>query len=192
LKIRGRWNVLFAAGGLALAVTGSQAQEKKLALDPAKSEIHYMLGGTLHTVHGTFHVKEGEVTFNPADGHSGGSIVVDALSGNSGDPARDNRMHKEVLKSSEFQTVTFAPTGFTGTFNAEGDSTLKVHGMFTLLGQAHAIDVPMQVKSHGGMVEAKGSFEVPYVMWGLKNPSNFVLKVSKEVQVELALVGSLK
>ena len=40
-------------------------------------------------------------------------------------------------------------------------------------------------------LSAKGHFTVPYVKWGLKDPSIFVLKVAKEVEIDLALNGRL-
>ena len=36
------------------------------------------------------------------------------------------------------------------------------------------------------------SFEVPYIEWGLKNPSNFLLKVKPVVDVQLDLAGSVR
>jgi polyisoprenoid-binding protein YceI len=169
----------------------AQAQNK-LSLDTNRSEVHFTLTDTLHTVRGTFHIQQGDVTFDPATGHASGSILVDALSGQSGNSVRDHRMAKDELKSPDYKTVTFAPTHFTGTFNPEGDSTLQVHGLFTLLGTPHEIDVPMQVQVNGDQIHAVGSFAVPYIQWGLKDPSTFMIKVEKEVHVDLDLSGTLR
>src|SRR6201982_1411891 len=60
------------------------AQESIFALDPSKSTIEFTLGASLHTVHGTFKLKRGEIRFDPSKGTASGAIVVDALSGESG------------------------------------------------------------------------------------------------------------
>jgi hypothetical protein len=49
----------------------------------------------------------------------------------------------------------------------------------------------MQIHIDGTSLTAKTHFKVPYVQWGLKDPSIFVLKVAKEVDIDLTLVGSL-
>jgi polyisoprenoid-binding protein YceI len=175
---------------IALATTTLHAQNK-LSLDPTRSQVHFTLTDTLHVVHGTFHIQQGDIAFDPATGHTGGSVVVDAFSGQSGSSMRDHRMTNEELKASTFKTISFAPTRFTGTFNATGDSTLQVHGIFTLLGTPHEIDIPMQVQVNGEQFHAVGSFSVPYVQWGLKDPSTFMLHVNKEVQIDLSLMGTL-
>ena len=176
---------------IALATATLHAQNK-LSLDPARSEVHFTLTDTLHVVHGTFHIQQGDITFDPTTGHATGSIVVDSLSGQSGNSMRDHRMTNDELKASTFKTISFTPTRFTGTFNATGDSTLQVHGTFTLLGTPHEIDVPMQLQVNGEQLHAVGSFAVPYVQWGLKDPSTFMLHVNKEVQIDLSLMGTLR
>jgi polyisoprenoid-binding protein YceI len=184
--------LLIAATASPAILHGQDKAQNKLSLDTARSEVHFTLVDTLHTVRGTFHIQQGDVTFDPATGHANGSIVVDALSGKSGNPIRDHRMAKEQLKAFDYKTVAFAPTRFTGTFNPTGDSTLQVHGLFTLLGTPHEIDVPMQVQISGDQVHAVGSFPVPYVQWGLRDPSTFMIHVEKEVRVELDLTGTLR
>ena len=191
MLMRFRWVMLVVCAGILIGAT-VQGQQQKLTVDRGKSEVHFTLVDTLHTVHGTFKVAASEVQFNPETGMSSGSIVVDALSGMSGNSTRDKRMNKEELKVEEYKTVTFAPVRFAGKFNTSGDSTLTVHGTFTILGGAHEIDVPMQMQVNGTQFHATGAFAVPYVKWGLKDPSVFAIKVQKEVQIDLLLVGILQ
>jgi hypothetical protein len=37
-----------------------------------------------------------------------------------------------------------------------------------------------------------GTFVVPYVKWGMNDPSTLMLRVSKEVQIDLLLTGTLQ
>jgi hypothetical protein len=69
------------------------------AVDPAQSTVHWTLGSSLHTVHGTFALKRGSFRVDPATSKAGGEIVVDATSGKSGNDGRDRKMHKDVLES---------------------------------------------------------------------------------------------
>ena len=176
---------------LLLAAPFALQAQQKLTLDPTHSEVHFTLSDTLHTVHGAFHIQQGEIAFDPATGKASGSIVVDALSGQSGNSTRDHRMTDDELKASTFKTIIFAPTTFTGTFNPAGDSTLQVLGTFTLLGTPHEIEVPMKIHATADQLQATGTFAVPYIQWGLKDPSTFVIHVNKEVQIDLALTGTL-
>ena len=175
---------------LAAATTALHAQNK-LSLDTTRSEVHFTLTDTLHVVHGTFHIQQGDISFDPATGKASGSIVVDALSGQSGNSTRDHRMTDDELKASTFKTISFTPTSFAGTFSPTGDSNLLVHGAFTLLGTAHQIDVPMKIQVSANQLHATGIFTIPYVQWGLKDPSTFMIHVNKEVQIDLTLTGTL-
>ena len=51
--------------------------------------ISFFLESSAHSVHGTFRVKRGNISFDSATGKAGGEIVVDAASGESG-PAADS------------------------------------------------------------------------------------------------------
>jgi hypothetical protein len=42
-----------------------------------------------------------------------------------------------------------------------------------------------------GQCVAKGSFTIPYVEWGMKDPSFFTLKEAKEVKISLTFNGTL-
>jgi polyisoprenoid-binding protein YceI len=168
------------------------AEQIVLSVDPAKSTVHWSVESSLHTVHGTFHVKRGSMSVDPATGKASGEIVVDATSGETGNNARDRRMHKEILESTQYSEVVFRPDRADGTIVAQGDSSLKLHGIFSLHGADHELDVSTQATLKEDQWKGTAAFEVPYIQWGLKNPSNFLLKVKPVVDVELDLAGSLR
>jgi hypothetical protein len=78
-----------------------------------------------------------------------------------------------------------------GSISAIGDSVVQVEGVFTLHGAPHDLTVPMQIHIGGTTCTAKTRFMIPYVKWGLKDPSTFLLRVDKEVGMEITLVGQL-
>jgi hypothetical protein len=47
------------------------------------------------------------------------------------------------------------------------------------------------VRREDGHVRVEGTFTVPYVAWGLRDYSNFVLRVAPTVDVQLDVVGRL-
>jgi polyisoprenoid-binding protein YceI len=100
-------------------------------------------------------------------------------------------MNADVLDTEHFAEVTFAPSSYQGTLATSGDSTIQVSGTFTLHGVAHDLTLPMQIHIDGTNLTAKGHFTVPYVKWGLKDPSIFILKVAKEVDIDLTLSGQV-
>jgi polyisoprenoid-binding protein YceI len=165
------------------------AQKQTFNIDPAASQIGFALGGSGHHVQGIFHVQSGSIVYDPTAHAISGTIVVAADSGNSGEASRDKKMNSEVLNTDRFPKITFETKSYTGSLAPSGDSTIQVSGVFTLHGSSHDIVVPMQVHIDGANVAAKGQFTVPYVQWGLKDPSIFILKVAKEVQIELNLSG---
>jgi polyisoprenoid-binding protein YceI len=166
------------------------AQQQTFTADPAASSVAFALTGG-HEVHGTFHLQSGTVQFDRSATRMAGSIVVSAASGDSGDKGRDKKMHSDVLEVDRYAEVTFAPQSYQGSLAPSGDSTIQVSGVFTLHGASHDITVPLQVHIDGSNLTAKGKFVVPYVKWGLKDPSVFILKVAKEVQIDLSLSGTV-
>ena len=178
--------VLVAASACALS-----AQTYVFQLDPQQSRVAFTLGDVLHTVHGTFQVKSGSVNFDTSAGTAGGLIVVDARSGDSGNKARDRKMHKEILESERFPDITFAPHHLRGQVLPEGNSQVTIDGLMTLHGQPHPMSIAVPVTVHSKSASADLAFVVPYVQWGLKNPSTFILKVSENVNINVHAVGQL-
>jgi polyisoprenoid-binding protein YceI len=171
-----------------LCATFALAQQQAFNINPDSSEVKFTLGGH-DTTTGTFHVAKGLVNFDPTTPKLTGLVDVEAGSGNTGNGTRDKKMTTQVLEAAKFSDVTFAPESYTGTLAPTGDSTLQVTGVFTLHGTPHTLTVPMQIHIEGSKCTAKTHFVVPYVEWGLKDPSVFILKVAKQVDVDLTLVG---
>jgi len=168
------------------------ASEIVLGIDPAKSNVHWTLGSTVHTVHGSFAFKKGTLQLDTSTGKARGEIIVDAASGNSGNDSRDKKMHKEVLESGQYAEVIFRPDRVDGKITPQGPFTVNVHGLLVLHGSEHELTVPVQAELAGDHWTGSAKFNVPFIDWGLKNPGNFFLKVNHAVEIELELQGSLQ
>lgn len=167
------------------------AQHQTFTANPDASKVAFSLSGTGHAFSGVFHLQSGAIDFDPTAATISGSVVVAAGSGDSGDKGRDKNMNTQVLDVAHFADITFVPKSYQGKIALSGDSTIQVTGIFTLHGTPHDLTVPLQVHVEGTSLTAKTHFVVPYVQWGLKDPSVFILKVAKEVGIDLTLVGAV-
>ena len=171
---------------------GQPAAGVQLVLDPAKSTVHYTVDSTMHTVHGTFNVKSGTMTFDPASGKAGGEVDVYATSGESGNTSRDERMHKEILETKKYPDATFRPTQVEGAVALTGASDLKLRGILNVHGQDHEIVAVVHADMAADHWTGWAKFDVPYIQWGIKDPSNWLLKVKPVVNIEMDMAGSVK
>jgi polyisoprenoid-binding protein YceI len=163
----------------------------EIEFDPAKCTVQFALGALLHNVLGTFKVNRGMVRFDPASGQAGGQIAVDVRSGATGESARDRQMHENVLESSRFPNAVFSINKLEGRPASSGESQFKVHGSLSIHGGEHDMIIPVRVMVQGDSLTATAKFRIPYVAWGMKDPSNLVLRVDKIVDVEVRLSGKL-
>jgi len=169
----------------------ARAQEAVLNLDPAHTEIHFTLGSTFHTVHGIFKLKSGEIHFESSTGKASGSIVVDATSGDSDNKGRDKKMHQEILESPKFGEIVFMANTVKGSLASQGASQVQLSGVFRLHGQDHEMTLTASVVSTGARLQATTHFSIPYVKWGLKNPSTFLLHADDTVDIDIQASGEL-
>lgn len=179
--------VLFLAACLPAA-----AAERTLTFDPGGSAVRFTLDATMHTVHGSFKLVRGAVTFDAIPGPASGEIVVDATSGETGNGDRDQKMHEKVLTSLKFPEIVLVPSRLSGEVPTSGRGQLVVEGSLRLCGAEHPVKVPVEVEVEGDSVVARGRLSVPFVAWGLDDPSVFVLRVGKEVAVEVEARGTLQ
>lgn len=177
---------------LALAIAcPAHAQQISLRCDPARSKANWNLSDPLHSVKGEFKLKQCELQYDSPSGKASGEIVFDATTGQSGNHVRDHKMHKFVLESEKYPEITFHPDRAEGTVNPSGESKLQVHGMFSIHGGDHAITLPVTLNLGPAQWSASSQFSVPYVEWGMKNPSVLFLHVGDNVAIDFQAAGSV-
>ena len=162
---------ILLAGVLASA-SSLDAQDRTLQIDPARTTVEFTLGALLHTVRGTFHLVSGRIGSDPATGRASGELVVDAIA--------------------RFPRIVFRPDRVEGAVAEQGVSKVQVHGSFEIHGDGHEMVVPVEVRASAGEYEATASFGVPYVKWGMKSPSTFILRVNDQVDIAVRTVARLQ
>jgi polyisoprenoid-binding protein YceI len=177
---------------LTLGAASVTLGETVLQIEPAQTKVEFTLGDILHTVHGEFRLKRGDIHFDPATGAAGGELVVDAASGTSGSDARDSRMHKKILETDRYPEIVFRPDRVDGKVAPEGQSHVQLHGIFSIHGADHEISMPVDVKASAGQYTTTATFVVPYVKWGMKNPSTLILRVSQQVDITVHTVAKAR
>jgi polyisoprenoid-binding protein YceI len=175
----------------AILAPAAPAQHQTFVVNPDASEVKITLKTTHELVNGIFHVQSGSIEFDRSTPEMSGSVIVLAGSGKTGNGRRDKKMNKDILEVEQHATVSFEPKSYAGTIAPSGDSTIQVTGIFTLLGTPHEITIPIIVHLQSTTATAKAHFVVPYVQWGLKNPSFLIWKADNDVAIDLSLTGRL-
>lgn len=175
-----------------LRAAGLAAAPVTLELDARETQVFFSLGAVLHTVEGTIAVRRGTIRFDPATGAATGEIVLAADTAQTGNASRDADMHGKVLESAKYPDIVFNLVKVEGQFVPLGWSSLNLKGTVRLHGSTHLLLIPVKAETVGERVNATATFTVPYVAWGLHDPSKLVLRVDKEVTVRLHAVGRVK
>ena len=182
----------FAVFALALILpSAALCQRQTFVVNPDVSEVKMTLKTTHELVSGSFKIQSGSIGFDRSTPGMSGSVVVLAGSGKTGNDSRDKKMNKDILEVEQYATVSFEPKSYAGTIVPSGDSTIQITGIFRLLGIPHEITVPTLVHLEGSTATAKAHLVVPYVQWGLKNPSFLIWKADNDVAIDLSLTGQL-
>ena len=174
-----------------LATTAARAEEQALRLDPATSKVTFAVEATGHDVHGSLALQEGTVRFDPATGEAGGRIVIDARRAETGNKSRDKTLHDEVLESVAFPSFVFTPERLEGTVPTSGEAHIVLVGRLAIHGAEHPLRLPADIAVTDRGLHARANFPVPYVEWGLHNPSILFLRVADDVVVTVEARGAL-
>lgn len=171
------------------AAPATLAQVRDLTLDPAASQVTFTLGTTFHEVHGTLVLERGAIRFDPATGEASGEITVDARRAETGNDKRDAKMHGEVLESQRFPQIVFRPQRVEGKLAEAGHSDLRLVGVMALHGTDHPMTILIGVDAEGERVRSLATFQIPYVEWGMEDPSIFIARADKVVEVTVRAEG---
>lgn len=176
---------------LVLPPVTAVAEPFRLVLDPAATEISFTLGARLHTVRGSFALVTGELSFDPDGGAASGEIRVDARSGDTGIDRRDRVMHEEVLDSARHPLLVFRPERIDVLERGADALAGRLFGRFEVRGVSHPLALTFEGTRTGERAAVTVRFEVPWVAWGLPDPSNAILSVDDKLAVEVRTSGAL-
>jgi polyisoprenoid-binding protein YceI len=172
-----------------LAPATLRGEKLSFELDPQESTVTFTLGAFLHTVRGTLRVKHGTVRLDTETGEATGEVVVDLASGVTGNSSRDRKMHDEVLESQRHPEAVFLLERVEGHPSVQGESEADVRGRMKIHGSEHEIVVHVRAQLKDRQAIATTRFEVPYVKWGMKDPSTALLSVRDRVVVEVRAIA---
>jgi len=162
------------------------AQAYVVNFDPAQTNITFTLDTTLHDVHGTFRLKSGQIHFDKSTGKASGTIIVDAQSGDTDNKSRDKKMHQEILESPKYPEIVFTPQQVRGSFDSQKASQVDVVGTFRMHGQEHDVTMTFAVQpASPAQLNCDTHFAIPYVKWGMKDASTFLLHANDTVDLEI-------
>jgi polyisoprenoid-binding protein YceI len=174
---------------LVLLPAASTATERSLVLDPSASEVTFTLETTFHEVHGKMGAVAGTLRFDPDTGAASGEITVDARRADTGNRERDETMHAEVLETALFPTIRFRVERVEGTLVDPGRGELRLVGVLDLHGADHPMTIPVATEIAEGRVRGELELSIPYVEWGLHDPSFFVARAAKTVDARIRAEG---
>jgi polyisoprenoid-binding protein YceI len=171
--------------------TPSNARQGVLELNPANTHIDYTLQGWPHVTNGTFQLARGIIRIDPATGKADGSVVVSATSGDSGSHMRDTEMKDSILEVERYPEITFMPQHAEGQRSGQREFPAAIRGILTLHGKPHEITLNITVQPSGDRFTAAAHFAVPYVAWGLKNPSLLIFRCADTVYLDVKTQGQV-
>jgi len=79
-----------------------------------------------------------------------------------------------------------------GRVELDADSEVQVEGTLRLHGADHPMTLTLPVQAKGANLSIRTHIAIPYVAWGLKSPSTFLLHVSETVDIEITAAGEVR
>ena len=187
MKLRSEALLLIAAAACGTLA----ADEGALTLDPANAHVDFTLEATGHNVTGSFVLHSGDIRFDRETGAASGEIRVDLIGAETGNKKRDKTMHDKVLETPSWPLAVFRPHRIDGALAPGGVSQVQIEGTMTFHGADHEMTIPASVTIAGSRATVDAEFPIPFVDWGLHDPSFLFLRVAKTVQVHVVAEGTI-
>ncbi len=171
----------------------AEPADQTLRIDHERTNVTFTLGATGHTVHGTMHLSEATIHFDLETGAASGRVVFLAARTETGKMKRDKKMYKKVLESEQYPEIVFTPESISGALpDGGGASEIELSGIVSIHGSTHPVVLVAQVERTGQTITSTSGLTVPYVAWGMEDPSVFVMRTDKEVEVTIEIEGILE
>lgn len=173
------------------AAAAQAGNSVSIHLDPARTTVTFT-AGTLHRIRGTFQLKGGIFALDSQTGIAEGEILVDAETEKSNDARLDKKIQGQTLDTSQFPGIVFHPEKVTGELPEKaGQSHLKVSGSFTIHGKDHPLTADILATRSGSQVDMQTVFYIPYVKWGMKDASSFLMR-DRDIKVTVDSHGTIE
>jgi len=182
---------MLAIMALMLCPLTAWAEPLVLRLLPDKTSLTFTVNATGHAIDGAIALASGEIRFDTDTGAASGEVTIDLRRAGTGNRLRDREMHSTVLESEKYPVATFRPRRVVGSFARSGPSELMLAGILGFHGVDRSLTLPIQVVVDGNTITAATAIDIPYVAWGLRNPSLLFLRVAPIATVSLKTEGSL-
>ena len=182
-----RWGML-----LFLLAVPCRAEPLTVTLDPAKSRLSIRFHATMHNVDGSLGPASGVFQLDPSTGQASGEIRMDFSGATTELKRRDRKMHQKILETHRYPGATFHVERVVVPRQLRpGKNDVQLWGKVDFHGASHEVSLPAEVTLDGQGFRARGWIEVPYISWGLRDPSVFLMRVAPVVTVEVDVVGTV-
>ena len=173
------------------AQTASRVKTASIHLDPARTEITFS-AGSIRRIHGTFQLKGGIFAVDTSTGVAQGEILADAASEKSNSESMDRKLQSRTLESDKYPGIFFHPEKVTGSLpKTDGESHLQLIGSLNIHGADHPLTVDLDAVRKGQELLLKTAFTVPYVKWGMKDASTFLMR-DRNIRITVVSHGILE
>jgi polyisoprenoid-binding protein YceI len=185
------WKAILSIATVMIGPLAASAEERVLVLEPQRTRVTFTVKATGHDVDGVLALDSGQIRFDPDTGAVSGQVTLDLRRAQTGNRLRDREMRQSVFEAERFPLVVFRPSRMEGALQPSAVSEIVLVGIVLMHGSEHAFSLPVKVRQEGEKISAEAIFDIPYVAWGMWNPSVLFLRVAPAAVVTVRTEATL-